>query len=97
MILLIVQTTLQWVVNYEQHRFDIAAGEDNDKSMLLDTNCEELAIPSLSDCNETRTHNHLVCKRTLNYLAKLTSFDKELLDIQTITECRFTLNAYVAW
>ena len=25
----------------------------------------------LSDCNGTRTHNHLVCKRTLNHLAKL--------------------------
>ena len=25
----------------------------------------------LSDCNWTRTHNHLVHKRTLNYLAKL--------------------------
>ena len=24
-----------------------------------------------SDCNETRTHNHLVCKRTLNHLAQL--------------------------
>ena len=26
---------------------------------------------SLSDCNWTRTHNHLVLKRTLNHLAKL--------------------------
>ena len=25
----------------------------------------------LSDCNETRIHNHLVCKQTLNHLAKL--------------------------
>ena len=25
----------------------------------------------LSDCNWTRTHNHLVHKRTLNHLAKL--------------------------
>ena len=24
----------------------------------------------LSDCNWTRTHNHLVCKQTLNHLAK---------------------------
>ena len=29
-------------------------------------------IWSLSDCNWTRTQNHLVCKRTLNHLAKLT-------------------------
>ena len=28
-------------------------------------------IGSLSDCNWTRTHNHLVHKRTLNHLAKL--------------------------
>ena len=28
-------------------------------------------IRSLSDCNWTRTHNHLVHKRTLNYLAKM--------------------------
>ena len=27
----------------------------------------------LSDCNETRIHNHLVCKQTLNHLAKLFS------------------------
>ena len=28
-------------------------------------------IWSLSDCNGTRTRNHLICKRTLNHLAKL--------------------------
>ena len=28
----------------------------------------------LSDCNETRTHNHLVCKQTLNHLAKLVMY-----------------------
>ena len=28
-------------------------------------------IWSLSDCNGARTHNHLVCKRTLNHLPKL--------------------------
>ena len=28
-------------------------------------------IWSLSDCNWTRTKNHLVCKQTLNHLAKL--------------------------
>ena len=28
-------------------------------------------IWSLSDCNWTRTQNYLVCKRTLNHLAKL--------------------------
>ena len=28
-------------------------------------------LVDLSDCNGTRTHNHLVYKRTLNHLAKL--------------------------
>ena len=32
----------------------------------------------ISDCNGTWTHNHLVGKRTLNYLAKLTSLAKWL-------------------
>ena len=36
---------------------------------LLTRNRRE--IWSLSDCNWTRTHNHLVCKWTLNHLAKL--------------------------
>ena len=31
-------------------------------------------IWSLSDSNEIRTHNHLVCKRTLNHLANLTKW-----------------------
>ena len=31
-------------------------------------------IWSLSDCNGIRTHNHLVRKRTLNYLMKLTEW-----------------------
>ena len=30
-----------------------------------------LVIWSLTDCNETRTHNHLVRKRTTNHLARL--------------------------
>ena len=40
-------------------------------------NVKELLAPSkrhiwrLSDCNGIRTHNHLVCKRTPNHLAKL--------------------------
>ena len=38
-----------------------------------------------SDCNWTRTQNHLVCKRTLNHLAKL-----QILRLATI-ECGFTL------
>ena len=36
-----------------------------DKRMIKPSN------PKKSDCNGTRTHYHLVRKRTLNYLAKL--------------------------
>ena len=32
----------------------------------------------LSVCNGTRTHNHLVCKRTFNHVTKLTSLAKWL-------------------
>ena len=35
-------------------------------------------IWSLSDCNWTRTQNHLVCKETLNHLTKLASLSNML-------------------
>ena len=35
-------------------------------------------IQPLSDCNGTRTHNHVVRKRTLNHLAKLAILPKWL-------------------
>ena len=38
------------------------------KELLARNRCE---FWNLSDCNRARTHNHLVCKRTLNHLAKL--------------------------
>ena len=37
-----------------------------------------LLLPLPSECNEVRTHNHLVYKRTLNHLAKLVSLAKWL-------------------
>ena len=48
------------------------------------------------DCNGTQTHNHLISKRTLNHLTKLSSdmapaSSKEFLDIQATVECGFTL------
>ena len=43
----------------------------NVKELLAQSRRE---IWSLSDCNWTRTHNHLVCKWTLNHLAKLTKW-----------------------
>ena len=44
--------------------------------MLL--NDPHLMSTSLSDSNGIRTHNHLVCKQTLNHLAKLASLAKWL-------------------
>ena len=46
-------------------------------------------IWSLSDCNWTRSHNHLVCKRTLNHLAKLAKWLSRV--VSTTIECGFTL------
>ena len=43
----------------------------NVKELLGRSRCE---IWRWSDCNWTRTQNHLVLKRTLNHLAKLTSW-----------------------
>ena len=42
----------------------------NLKELLVQT---RRVIQSLSDCKGIRTRNHLVHKRTLNHLAKLTS------------------------
>ena len=39
----------------------------NIKELLARSRCE---IWRLSDCNWTRTHNQLICKRTFNHLAK---------------------------
>ena len=41
----------------------------NVKEILAQNRCD---IWSLSDCNDTGTHNHLVCQWALNHLAKLT-------------------------
>ena len=43
--------------------------QENKKTLLIDTIIKS-NIVCLSDCKEIRTHNHLVCKRTLNHLAK---------------------------
>ena len=40
----------------------------NVKELLARSRCE---ILNLIDCNWTRTHSHLVHKRTLNHLAKM--------------------------
>ena len=50
---------------------------DSESTLYSCLNVKELLarnrrhIWRLSDCNGTRTHNHLICKRTVNHLAKL--------------------------
>ena len=52
--------------------------DKRDKGVILKNcapfiNCKtEINNTEIDDCNETRIHNHLVPKRTLNNLAKLT-------------------------
>ena len=50
-------------------------------------------IWSLSDCNWTRIHNHLVWKRTLNHLAKLAKW----LSCDMIRDTRRDMTWAVAW
>ena len=40
----------------------------NVKELLARNRCE---ILNLSDCNGTKTHNHLLCKRTIKQFAKV--------------------------
>ena len=47
---------------------------------------------TLCDCNWTRTHNHLVRKRTLNHLAKLTRFTLKRESDMTRTYSHITLS-----
>ena len=57
---------------------------------LLDFNSEKLTIDKVldSDCNETRTCNHLVRKRTLNHLARL-AIDASSKDLTEIHQVRY--------
>ena len=41
------------------------------RNQSVDLLCNVLSYSALTVCNGTRTYNHLVCKRTLNHLAKL--------------------------
>ena len=64
-----------------------------DRFSLLKCYCSVICV---CECNWTRTHNHLVPKRTLTHLAKLSTYvhdvsSKDFLDTQATIECRFTL------
>ena len=49
----------------------------------------ELPSLSVSDCNWTRTHNHLIRQQALNHLAKLASLAKWLVLVCELSGCRF--------
>ena len=57
----------------------------NVKELLVRSRRE---ISSVSDCNWTRSHNHLVNKKTLNHLAKLASLAK-WLSVSELSGCGF--------
>ena len=68
----------------------------NESTLYICLNVKELLarnrydIWSLNDCNGTRTHNHLVRKRTLKYLAKLAKMYYELtVFVYELSGCRF--------
>ena len=78
---------LQWESdNNSSSKDGLEDGEDDFKELAQELNKEEglgepvqqtLAnILATSDCNWTRTQNHLVLKRTLNHLAKLALNDR---------------------
>ena len=46
-------------------------------------------IWSLNDCSWTRTHNHLVYKRTLNHLTKLAKCLNGWVFVYELNDCRF--------
>ena len=56
-------------------------------------------IWSLSDCNWTRTHNHLVRKQTLNHLAKLAKWLSCVVStyLYIVFDCMFLLCHYRVW
>ena len=81
--IIIVCPTLRWNKTYHakewiKHDDNIWLIEPKDKLYQCIEKLPQLLVRLetlfiISDCNGTRTHNHLVRKRTLNHLAKLTS------------------------
>ena len=49
-------------------------------------------IWSLYGCNGTWTHNHSVCKRTLNHLAKIAKWLSCVVSISTVFICAYLYN-----
>ena len=74
------------IISRTRFRVNLHSSCLNDKQLLAWNRCE---IWSLSDCNWTQTHNHLVHKRTLNYLAKLAKCLYIQLRIPYLSKCCF--------
>ena len=72
-VLWVLICTMHLIVCFYQVTYEF----ENESTFYSCVNVKELLAPRrhhiwrLSDCNGTRTHNHLVRKRTLNHLAKL--------------------------
>ena len=64
-------TVCSYHVTYMFQSESTLCGCLNVKELLVRNRCE---IWSLSDCNCTRTHNHLVHKQALSHLVKLATF-----------------------
>ena len=61
-----------WVLHEVSKFTECKSSFDSVRIYVIIYNIKEITINLLSDCNWTRTQNHLVLKRTLNHLAKLT-------------------------
>ena len=65
------------LTTYKIFNLDITAKDDNKewpyRKLIIGLSGSGQANYLLNDCNWTRTHNHLVHKRTLNHLAKKTT------------------------
>ena len=62
--------------------------ECNMKNIYLKNHTQNMTEKLFPNRNWTRTHNHLVRKRTLNHLAKLAEID--LTKLGYMVECSFT-------
>ena len=79
--LLFYQSFSLWSRYFDKHVFRLnvliisrTCSRENSHSviaLMFDIAWNRSNICSVSDCNGTRTHNHLVCTWTLNHLAKM--------------------------
>ena len=68
----------------KQNKTNKKKQQKKDEEINKDDNGRNNSIDD--DCNWTRTHNHLLRKRTLNHLAKLASVDYRVWIIEWIMD-----------